>query len=89
MMLWLWDAYGPARSGHGVTDNQARAFAIAEAYLRSGGASVAKVEGARMVLGVRTLTSGYERTGERWQGRCGDSGIRWEQFAPAPDRAAS
>jgi hypothetical protein len=88
MMVWLWDASGPARSGRGITDDQTRALAVAEAYLRSGNANVARVEAARLVSGTRTLTTGYERTGEGWRGRCADSGIRWEAFAPAPGRAA-
>jgi hypothetical protein len=89
MMLWLWDAHGLARSGHGVTDDRARALEVAETYLRSGRATVAKVEGARFVLGVHTLTTEYERTGEGWRGRCGDSGVRWEPLAPNPEWAAS
>ena len=89
MMLWLWDTYGPARSGHGITDDRARALQIAETYLRSGHANVATVEGARFAPGTHTLTTGYQRTGEGWRGRCGDSGIRWEPFTLAPERAAS
>ena len=83
MIVWLWDAYGPARTGRGITDNQARALQHAETCLRSGQASIAKVEAARAELGIRTLTSGYQRTGQGWRGRCGDSGIRWEPLPPA------
>ena len=89
MIVWLWDTSGPARAGRGVTDDRGRALQIAEAYLRSGQANVAQVEGARLVPGTHTLTTGYERTGEGWRGRCGDSGVRWERFAPAGERAAS
>jgi hypothetical protein len=89
MILWLWDACGPARSGRGVTDDQARALQLAETLLRSGQANVARVEGARLVPGTHTLNTGYERTGEGWRGRCGDSGVRWEPFTSALKQAAS
>jgi hypothetical protein len=93
MIVWLWDACGPARAGRGITDNRARAVQMAETYLRSGQANVAKVEGARLVPGTDTLTTGYLRTGEGWRGRCGDSGIRWEPIpfteAASQDPAAT
>jgi hypothetical protein len=89
MIVWLWDACGPERSGRGVTDDEARAIQRAEMLMRSGQANVAKVESARADLGIRTLTSGYRRTGQGWHARCGDSGIRWEPLAPAGGRAAS
>ncbi len=89
MIVWLWDADGPARSGRGITSDQARALERAETLLRSGHATVAKVESAQADLGIRTLTSGYRRTGHGWRGRSGDSGIRWEPLAPARERAAS
>jgi hypothetical protein len=87
MIVWLWCTSGPARSGRGVTDDRERAFRIADACLRSGQANIAKVESARLIPGIRTLTTGYERTGQGWRGRRGGSGIRWEAFAPA-DTAA-
>jgi hypothetical protein len=45
VIVWLWDTFDPVRSGRGVTDDRARALEVAESYLRSGQASVAKVEG--------------------------------------------
>ncbi len=89
MIVFLWEADGPARSGRGVTDDRARALRNAETCLRSGQANVAKVERATLMSGIRTLTSGYLRTGDGWRARCGDTGIRWEPFAPAPDTEAS
>ncbi|WP_300608543.1 hypothetical protein [Trebonia sp.] len=88
MIVWLWDACGPARTGRGITDDRARAVRIAETYLRTGQATVATVEGARLLSGIRTLTTGYQRTGEGWRARCGGSGICWEQFAPARAEAS-
>ena len=89
MIVWLWDAYGPARGGRGITDDEERAIQNAETLMRSGQARVAQVESAHADLGTRTLTSGYRRTGQGWRGRYGDTGIRWESFAPAPETVAS
>jgi hypothetical protein len=89
MIVWLWDAYGPARIGRGITDEQARAIEIAEQCLRSGQASVVKVEGARLALGVPGLTSEYQRTGEGWRGRHADSGTQWEPFTLFPETPVS
>ena len=47
----------------GVTDDEATARHAAETYLHSGQARSAAVEKAHAVLGIRSLTSGYERTG--------------------------
>lgn len=88
MIAWLWDAFGPARSGRGITDDRARALEAAESYLRSGQANIAKVEGARLVPGTHTLTTGYERTGEGWCGRRGESAVRWEAFTSAVEQAS-
>jgi hypothetical protein len=89
MIVWLWDTYGPARGGRGITDDEARAIQNAETLMSSGQANVAWVESAHAELGTRTLTSGYRRTGRGWRGRCGDTGIRWEPFATAPGAVAS
>ena len=89
MILWLWDADGPARTGRGVTNDETRAIKAAEACMRNGQARIAKVEAALLVLGIPGLTPGYKRTGNGWRGRCGDTGIRWEPFGPVGRRAAS
>ena len=62
---------------------------ITETLMSSGQANVARVESAHAELGICTLTSGYRRTGQGWRGRCGDTGIRWEPFAPALEAVAS
>jgi hypothetical protein len=88
MMIWLWDAYGPVRTARGITDDRDRAITLAETCLSSGQAAIARVEGAVLILGTHTLTSGYRRTGEGWRGRCGDSGIQWEPFTPTQTAAS-
>lgn len=83
MIIWLWDAIGPARATHGVTGDETRARRAAEACLRSGTAPSARVELAVTVLDTRTLSPGYERTGKGWQARRGPrGGITWEPLAP-------
>jgi len=81
MIVWLWDAPGPTCCGRGVTDDEGRAREAAEACLRNGQASIARVEQAWAVLGIQTLTSGYERIGQGWQAVLQGGGIAWEPFA--------
>lgn len=90
MIVWLWDADGPARTARGVTDDEAAARHAAEACLRSGQARAAAVEQARAVLGMESLTSGYQRTGSGWTGECRQDGrISWTPFAGSPELTAS
>jgi hypothetical protein len=90
MIVWLWDAPGPARCGRGVTDDEGRALGAAVALLRSGAACSATVEAARTVLDPRTLNRVYERTGTGWQARRGEDGvIRWQPLRQARKGAAA
>lgn len=90
MIVWLWDAPGPARTARGVTDDEATARRAAETCLRSGQARSAAVEKAHAVLGVRSLTSGYERTGDGWTAKCRqDSQISWTPLPRSLELAAS
>jgi len=61
MIVWLWDA----GSAHGVSDDDARAREAAEALIRDGRATGARVEMAVM-NGVRALDPGYGRLGRGW-----------------------
>jgi hypothetical protein len=86
MIVFLWDVTGPVRRVCGITDDQGRARQAAEACLRSGGAQDARVEEARVVLGIQTLTTGYRRTGHGWRARGGArSAITWVPFTTAQD----
>lgn len=90
MIVWLWDAPGPTRAARGVTDDEATARRAAETCLRSGQARSAAVEKAHAVLGVRSLTSGYERTGDGWTAECRqDRRISWTPLPGSPELAAS
>ena len=86
MIVWLWDA----GSGHGVTDDQARARRAAELLMRNGRADAARVEKALAVTGISALASGYLRTGHGWTAQPRRDGlIRWMPLPAAPQRAAS
>lgn len=81
MIVWLWDTTAAACEGRGVTDDETRAREAAEARMRSDQADSARVERALAVLGVETLTSGYERTGLGWAARRHHDGrITWVPF---------
>jgi hypothetical protein len=89
MIVWLWDASGPARRGRGVTDDEGRARHAAVALLRTGEATTARVEQALTALDARTLIYGYARTGEGWQARRTPRGrIAWKRVTAATPRRA-
>jgi hypothetical protein len=87
VIVWLWDAPGPARTGRGVSGDEAAARQAAEACLLAGEARTARVEAAVAVLGTETLGSGYRRTGRGWQARRGGGRVAWERFTADGDRA--
>lgn len=88
MIVWLWDACGPHRTRRGITDDGARARQAAEACIRSGQATAARVEQAVSFLGVHTIATGYQRTGLGWSAHNHDGRITWEPFtACLPEQA--
>jgi hypothetical protein len=91
VIVWLWEASGPTRSGRGITDDETRARQAAEAWIRAGHASAARVEKAHAALGIESLTSEYVRTGHGWVARRRSDGrIAWVPFsASLPEQAAS
>jgi hypothetical protein len=90
MIVYLWDADGPAVCAQGVTDDEARAREAAEAYLVSGQANVARVEKAHLVTGISALNPGYTRIGRGWTARpCRDGRIKWAPLPDSPGLAAS
>lgn len=69
--MWLWEASGWS----GVTDQESVARAYAVALLRSGAASEATVEEARLALGP-VLDPCYQRTGRAWRATA-DGPVTW------------
>jgi hypothetical protein len=66
VIVWLWDAPGPARTTRGVTGSQTRARQAAEALITGGQAHGAVLEQAVLGLGAGSMTYGYQRTGRSW-----------------------
>jgi hypothetical protein len=89
MIVFLWDAHSPAREGHGVTDDEETARQAAEAFLNTS-EGTARVEQALLVLGIRALTSGYQRTGQGCTAQPRRNGpVRWVPLSDSPELAAS
>jgi len=76
MMVWIWDATGPAASACGVADTADAARRSAGSLIASGRADAARVEQAALVLGT-TLTYDYCPTGRRWHARLDAGRLTW------------
>jgi hypothetical protein len=87
MIVWIWDASGPAASACGVAGTAEAARDAAGALVTSGRADAARVEQAAVVLGV-TLTCGYWPTGRAWQARLHAGQLTWTTTARPPRQAA-
>lgn len=83
-VAFLWQADGPKIGTRGVVDDAERARELAGECLQSGTAVSAVVEEAAAELGMRTLESGYHRTGRGWRARVDGAGrIRWTRVTAA------
>ena len=87
MIVWIWDASGPAASACGVAGTAEAARQAAGSLLESGQADAARVEQAAVVLGT-TLTYGYCPTGRAWHARLDAGRLTWTLAAPVPGPAA-
>jgi hypothetical protein len=76
MIVWIWDASGPAASACGVAGTAEAARDAAGSLLESGRAQVARVEQAALVVGT-TLTYGYCPTGRAWHARLDAGRLTW------------
>ena len=76
MIVWVWDASGPAASACGVAGTAEAARQAAGALLESGRAVAAHVEQAAIVVGT-TLTYDYCPTGRAWHARLEDGRLTW------------
>lgn len=81
VIVWLWDAPGPARAAHGVTGSQERARQTAETLLAAGQATAAVIEEAVLGLGAGSMTYGYQRTGRAWHAVRTGARITWTRSA--------
>ena len=87
IVVWIWDASGPAASACGVAGTAEAARDAAGALVASGRARVARVEQALIVLGS-TLTYDYCPTGRVWSARLEAGRLDWTLTLPQPSRAA-
>jgi hypothetical protein len=89
VIMYIWTAPGTGAVGFlratGVSDDQQRARAAAEAALRRGHASTAYVERVYTAVAAPALSLCYMPTGTCWQARLGKTGrVEWTPFtAPA------
>jgi hypothetical protein len=88
MIVWIWDARGPAADASGVAGTAEAARRAAGSLLASGRARAAHVEQATIVIG-RTLTYDYCPTGRAWDARLESGSTRWVLVPSLPGRAAS
>jgi hypothetical protein len=77
VILYPWDAPGPARTARGVTSGEAHARQAAEIFLTGGYATDAVVEKAILGLGAGSMTYGYQRTGPAWHALPTDGRVTW------------
>jgi hypothetical protein len=88
MIVWIWDASGPAADACGVAGTAEAARRAAGSLLTSGRARAAHVEQATIVIGC-TLTYDYCPTGRAWDARLESGSPTWVPVPSLPDRAAS
>jgi hypothetical protein len=74
MIVWIWDASGPAADACGVADTAEAARHAADSLLENGQAVSAHIEQAAMVIGRAALTYDYCPAGRGWDARL-ESGV--------------
>jgi hypothetical protein len=87
MIVWIWDATGPAADACGVAGTAEAARRAAGTLLESGRAQTAHVEQAALVLGS-TLSYDYCPTGQAWDARLEAGAPAWAPVSHLPGRAA-
>jgi hypothetical protein len=88
MIVWIWDASGPAADACGVTGTAEAARRAAGSLLASGRAEAARVEQAAIVIG-RALTYDYCLTGCAWAARLESGRPVWVLVPRLAELAAS
>jgi hypothetical protein len=88
MIVWIWDASGPAADACGVAGTAEAARRAAGARLANGQARAARVEQAAVVIG-HGLSYDYCPTGRAWAARLEAGRPEWVPVPRLPERAAS
>jgi hypothetical protein len=89
MIVWIWEANGPAADACGVAGTAEVAQDAAGSLLATGQAEAAHVEQAAVVIGRAALTYDYCPTGRAWDARLESGSPVWVPAASLSDRAAS
>jgi hypothetical protein len=87
MIVWIWDASGPAADACGVAGTAEAARDAAGSLLAGGQADAARVQQAALVIS-RTLTYDYCPTGRMWQARLEAGRAVWTPAPRIPGPAA-
>jgi hypothetical protein len=87
MIVWIWDATGPAADACGVAGTAEAARRAAGSLLTSGRARAARVEQAAIVLGS-TLSYDYCPTGQAWDARLEAGRPAWVPVPHPPEPTA-
>jgi hypothetical protein len=87
MMVWIWDASGPAADACGVAGTAEAARSAAGSLVAGGQAEAARVEQAAIVVGS-TLTYDYCPTGRAWDARLDAGCLTWSLVPRPPGQAA-
>ena len=87
MIVWIWDASGPAADACGVAGTREAARSAAGSLVTSGQADTARIEQAAIVVG-HALSYDYCPTGRAWTARLNAGRLTWAPV-PRPGRAAS
>jgi len=87
IIVWIWDASGPAADACGVAGTAEAARRAAGSLVASGQAEAARVEQAAIVVGS-TLTYDYCPTGHAWHARLDAGRLRWTFASRLPRRGA-
>jgi hypothetical protein len=82
VIVYLWDACGPARTARGVTDSEVHARQAAEGLLIGGQATDAVLEKAFLGLGAGSMTYGYQSAGPAWHALLSDGRVTWTRSLP-------
>jgi hypothetical protein len=87
MIVWIWDASGPAADACGVTHTAEAARQAAGDLVAAGKAEAARVEQASIVVGTG-LSYDYAPTGRGWAARLEAGRLTWTLVASLPRPAA-
>lgn len=88
MIVWIWDASGPAVGACGVAGTAEAARSAAGSVLAAGRAETARVERAVLVISTGPLTYDYWPDGHTWTARLNAGRAAWTHTFRSPEQVA-